>query len=265
MEYMMKRMKHRSIFIVLTIIGILASCVTLQDRMLPQEERASIEIIGRVNTSFLSLQMWHKISSENIAERIYSKLMEEARKIYHGNIDVVNITADGNFNSLTLLPLPCVLGIFGNFQTVNASGDVILYSRAFSSGISQEKLAEAVRNLSFKISESLTNNSTIAVLNIYSSDSKASEYIVGELEYNLVNSGRFIIVDRRRLDQIRSEQNFQLSGDVDDNSAVSIGQILGANIVITGEITGSGSNQRLVIKALDVKTAQIVSMAREQL
>jgi len=90
-------------------------------------------------------------------------------------------------------------------------------------------------------------------------------YNIGELEYNLVNSGRFRIVDRRRLDQIRNEQNFQLSGDVDDNSAVSIGNMLGANIVITGEITGSGSNQRLIIKALDVRTGQIISMAREQL
>jgi hypothetical protein len=191
--------------------------------------------------------------------------MEEARKKYHGNIDVVNITADGNFHPLTLLPLPCGLGIWGNFQTVNASGDVILYSGTFSSGIPQKKTAEAVRNLSLEVSEKLPNNSTIAVLSIYSSDSNASEYIIGELEYHLVNSGKFRIVDRRRLDQIRNEQNFQLSGDVDDNSAVSIGNMLGANIVITGEITGSGSNQRLVIKALDVRTAQIISMAREQL
>ena len=126
-------------------------------------------------------------------------------------------------------------------------------------------MTEVVRNLSLEISETLPNSSTIAVLSIYSSDSNASEYIIGELEYNLVNSGIFRIVDRRRLDQIRNEQNFQLSGDVDDNSAVSIGNMLGANIVITGEITGSGSNQRLIIKALDVRTAQIISMAREQL
>ena len=133
----LKEGQKMSVFMVLAVIGILASCVTVQERMLPQEERGSVEVIGRVNTTFLSLQMRHRISSENIAERAYSKLMEEARKKYHGNIDVVNITADGNFHPLTLLPLPCGLGIWGNFQTVNASGDVILYSGAFSSGISQ--------------------------------------------------------------------------------------------------------------------------------
>jgi len=115
------------------------------------------------------------------------------------------------------------------------------------------------------MAEKITRNSIIAILSVYSSDRNTSEYIIGELEYNFVNSGKFKIVDRRRLDQIRTEQNFQMSGEVSDASAVSIGNMLGANIVITGEITGTGSNQNLILKALDVKTAQIIAMTREQL
>ena len=72
------------------------------------------------------------------------------------------------------------------------------------------------------------------------------------------------MVDRKTIDTIRSEQQFQLSGEVSDQSAVSIGHLLGANIVITGNITGTGTNQRLTLKALDVKTARILAMAREQ-
>jgi curli biogenesis system outer membrane secretion channel CsgG len=87
--------------------------------------------------------------------------------------------------------------------------------------------------------------------------------VVDEVEFQLVDARRFTIVDRKTLDTIRSEQNFQMSGDVSDASAVSIGQMLGANIVITGNITGTGSMQRLSIKALDVRTAQIVTMVRE--
>jgi hypothetical protein len=70
------------------------------------------------------------------------------------------------------------------------------------------------------------------------------------------------LADRNALNAIRTEQNFQLSGEVSDESAVSIGNMLGANIVITGTLTGTGNMQRLTIKALDVKTAQILSMAR---
>jgi hypothetical protein len=40
--------------------------------------------------------------------------------------------------------------------------------------------------------------------------------------------------------------------------------MLGASVVITGSITGSRNRQRLKVKALDVKTAKIVTMAREQ-
>jgi hypothetical protein len=40
--------------------------------------------------------------------------------------------------------------------------------------------------------------------------------------------------------------------------------MLGANIVITGGLTGSGSSQRLTLKALNVQSAQIMAMAREQ-
>jgi hypothetical protein len=40
--------------------------------------------------------------------------------------------------------------------------------------------------------------------------------------------------------------------------------MLGANIVITGSITVMGNTQHLTLKALDVKSAQIVTMAREQ-
>ena len=85
------------------------------------------------------------------------------------------------------------------------------------------------------------------------------------MEYNLVNSGRFRIVDRRQLDQIRAEQNFQMSGDVSDDSTITIGNLLGANIVITGEISDVGTSQRLILKPLDVSTAQIITMVREQL
>ena len=79
----------------------------------------------------------------------------------------------------------------------------------------------------------------------------------------MVSARKFRIVDRRRLEQIRLEQNFQMSGEVDDTSAISIGNMLGANIVITGDVN-TGAAGRLVLRALDVKTAQIVTMARER-
>jgi len=146
--------------------------------------------------------------------------------------------------------------------TSDSAGRTTLTNQA---GINEKKLDEAINNVSRILAEKIPRNTTIAVLSISAANRNTSEYIIGEFEYQFVNTGKFRIVDRRRLDQIRNEQNFQISGEVSDASAVSIGNMLGANIVITGEITGSGSNQRLLVRALDVQTAQIITMARENL
>jgi hypothetical protein len=90
------------------------------------------------------------------------------------------------------------------------------------------------------------------------------EYVIEDLEYNLVKSGKFKLVDRQQIETILSEQNFQTSGNVDDNSAVNIGKIAGASIVITISITTADNSGRITLKALDVKTAEIITMARSE-
>ncbi|MDR3019317.1 MAG: CsgG/HfaB family protein, partial [Treponema sp.] len=67
--------------------------------------------------------------------------------------------------------------------------------------------------------------------------------------------------DRKDIDKVLAEQNFQMSGHVDDDSALSIGKFLGATVVITGSINVLGAQKRLVLKALDVQTAEILAMS----
>jgi len=126
----------------------------------------------------------------------------------------------------------------------------------------EDGLEGAIARASAELIDSLPENTRLAVLNISSNDGNVSSHVVDELEFYLVSSRRFTIVDRNTLDAIRLEQNFQMAGEVSDSSAVSIGQVLGANIVITGSITEIGRNQRLSIRALDVRTAEILAMVR---
>jgi len=232
------------------------------------EERSETKVVGTVTATWTTFCPVHITpSAKTLENKAVSELRAAAqRQGYTGNIDIRNVSVAGNFHGGNIPWAIFTAMLFGNFQKVVASGDVVEYvaQSGLNSSI-QRKLEEAAINASLEMAEKITADSTIAVLNVYSSDRSTSEYIIGELEYNFVKTGKFKIVDRRRLDQIRTEQNFQISGDVSDDSAVSIGNMLGANIVITGEITGSGTTQRLVLKALDVKTAQIITMARQQL
>jgi len=112
------------------------------------------------------------------------------------------------------------------------------------------------------IKSSFNNASTIAIINISANDTDVSEFVAGELEFILVNNG-FFVVDRGQLDRIRQEQNLHISGDVDDNSAVSIGRLIGANVVISGAISGTGDMRRLRLRLLDTQTARVIGVASE--
>jgi hypothetical protein len=153
--------------------------------------------------------------------------------------------------------------ILFDVQTIEATGTVIydpnknMRVRTKSANELERIMGMAAEDLINKVPE----NSAIAFLSI--ANAPNAEYMLNELEYRFTSSNKkYRITERRRLDVIRQEQNFQMSGYVDDNSAVSIGKFLGANIVVTGEVVNVNNKQRLLLKALDVQTAQIIAMTR---
>ena len=97
----------------------------------------------------------------------------------------------------------------------------------------------------------------IAVLNFSSPTEQLSEYVIAEISTQLVNGKKAVVVDRRELDLIRQEEQFQLSGEVSDESAQSIGKKLGAQLVVSGSLDAIGSTYRFRIRALSVETAVV--------
>jgi hypothetical protein len=122
-------------------------------------------------------------------------------------------------------------------------------------------LMEALYQSYGELSANIPGPAAVAVIIVASADPNEGEFAVEELTLLLVNSKKYRIVDRRSLDAIRAEQNFQLSGEVDDDTAVSIGHLIGAAMVITGSISPYDSAKYLRLKALDVETGQILAMS----
>lgn len=121
-------------------------------------------------------------------------------------------------------------------------------------------LDTALNNSIAYLNGRLPAKSKVVVLNFTSDWPKLSDYIIEELIGYIVNGATLTVVDRNNLEIIRQEMNFQLSGEVNDETAQSIGKKLGAQIIISGGITALGNSYRLRIRAISVETAEILGM-----
>lgn len=108
-----------------------------------------------------------------------------------------------------------------------------------------------------KFSSSLKNKTTVAILGISSSYNELSEYMLGELTTDIVQLRKLQVVTRANLDVIKKEMNFQLSGEVSDETMQQLGAKTGAQTVISGTFKPLGTLYILDIQAFDVTTATI--------
>ena len=73
----------------------------------------------------------------------------------------------------------------------------------------------------------------------------------------LVNTGKYIIIERSLIDKILKEQKFSNSGAVDDSQISQIGKLAGANKVVLSVISSAGNKGLLSLKMIDVESASI--------
>jgi len=158
------------------------------------------------------------------------------------------------FSVYILLCLTACPSTQSSVVTQNDSNDVVVIVEDV------QTLTAALKDSGRIISESLISGASVAIISITAADLFEGEYALEELTVQLVNTRKFRVVDRHNLDVIKAEQKFQLSGDVDDDTAVSIGHLIGAAYVITGAISPWGSWNYLRLRVIDVETGQIKIM-----
>jgi hypothetical protein len=126
-----------------------------------------------------------------------------------------------------------------------------------SAGSSGMDLDTAVREAAGQMEANLPGQTKVALVSVASSSAQLSEYVISRLEAALVGGKKLVVVDRANLDKVREEQGFQLSGDVSDESAKAIGQLLGAGAIVTGAFTDLGDVYSLTLKAINMETAAV--------
>ena len=135
--------------------------------------------------------------------------------------------------------------------------------------VTTEDPAVILEDISWEMAESLAeyDGYTLAVYPFNSpdeDDGELIEYIRQILTTGIANASAEMdsgigVLSRRNLDQLLEEQAFQLSDIADEESQIEIGAILGAELIVTGDLNWTGENTTaLNIQIIETETAIVI-------
>ena len=89
--------------------------------------------------------------------------------------------------------------------------------------------------------------------------------ITDKIIEELVNSGKYTVIDRANVEQVLKEKEFQLSSGVVKNEEVrQAGEYLGADLVIVASASRVGSTYVISARMIDVVSGEIVAQASSE-
>ena len=94
--------------------------------------------------------------------------------------------------------------------------------------------------------------------------SEEAEAITELFISELVATGKVNVVDRANFDKVIEEMKFQSSDWSNSEKTIALGNAVNANMVVRGQIIKLGSKMYLSSTIIDLKTANVLSSAREQ-
>jgi hypothetical protein len=124
----------------------------------------------------------------------------------------------------------------------------------------RENLRTALTNTVSYISQTVPRGRRVLILPAASPSAELGNYVADELSVRLVNNRLFTVVERSTdvMRELEREMGFQLSGEVSDETAQSLGRKSGAQSIISGKITSiTGSLYRMSIKIINVEKGEL--------
>ena len=132
-----------------------------------------------------------------------------------------------------------------------------------AAGLFALDINEALDTAAKQFSGSLKAGTTVAIVGIASDTEAMSEYLLDEMTIRIVQNRKLTVADRANLEAIKKEMNFQLSGEVSDATMKEIGAMVGADVVIHGNLNKIGDIFMITLQALDVTKATVLDMYRK--
>ena len=122
-------------------------------------------------------------------------------------------------------------------------------------------LTEAVEQSARQIAEELPAGTRVAIVAFETGSGNLSDFIMDELTGVLFNN-KIEIAERRSLEYVEKELDFQMSGRVNDDTAKSIAKFVGAEVIIVGQLRDLGGKYRFTVSAIHVEKGTPVSAPR---
>jgi hypothetical protein len=116
---------------------------------------------------------------------------------------------------------------------------------------------DAIMVIAANVAAKIDKNDIVAIVSFQSATSQFTNRVIDNLT-NMLVDGNVRVIDRQNLDKIHTEQDYQLSGYVDNDLAVSIGHELGATAIIIGSGENMTDYYRFNFRMLSVETAEIL-------
>ena len=85
-----------------------------------------------------------------------------------------------------------------------------------------------------------------------------SKSITDKMITQLVNLRRFRVIERNALEDVMKEQKFAISGMVDEQTAVEVGKLVGADVIIFGSIICETNYGKVSARVIDTQTSETI-------
>ncbi len=104
------------------------------------------------------------------------------------------------------------------------------------------------------------NMPTLAIVDFEGIGVSAQEarVLTNRLGTQMVQIGRYQVIERGQMEQILQEQDFQLTGCISNECAVEIGQLIGAQQMLAGSFGKLGTAYTIDMRIIDVETGRIL-------
>jgi len=116
---------------------------------------------------------------------------------------------------------------------------------------------DSIQLVAQNISQRIGRGDIVAIVDFQASTEQFSNTVINDLTSKLL-ANKVRVVERRMIDHIMREQNFQYSGYVSDESMVSLGKMLGSSAIVIGNGENLADYYRINFRMLSVETGEIL-------